>query len=201
MLTKTKEKQIQWIITHPDEKVTISGLSVESGTAYPQTYNNVQDLVQQRIFATERVPPAQIVTFHPEAPVDVLIAIETKRKEEFLQKHVWVELMLKDIFSYTDEYFFILVIFGSYAKETHNRKSDLDLLFILPSKEKIPLFENALQKIYTKIKKNAVIVTIEEFIEMIKKGNEFNVGNEAKKHHILLYGGEQWYNLIKTVQG
>ena len=198
MLTKTKEKQIQWILSHPDDKVTISGLSVESGTAYPQTYNNVQDLVQQGVFVTQSVPPAQLVTMNPEAPLDVLLSVEAKRKQEFLQKYAWVELMLKDILEYTRDYFFILVVFGSYAKETKTSKSDLDLLLIVSSKEKISLFENAVNKIYTKVKKDTTIVTTDEFMEMIKS-NKFNVGNEAKKYHILLYGAEQWYHLMRKV--
>jgi len=199
MLTHSKEKQIEWIMTHPDEKVTISGLSAGTATAYPQTYNNVQDLIQQGVFATESVPPAHVVTIHPTAPTDVLIAVETKRKEEFLKKYIWIELMLKDILNYTNDYFFILVVFGSYAKKTQTQKSDFDILLIVPSKEKISLFENALQKIYTKVKKNAVIVTSDEFTEMIQD-NKFNVGTEARKHHILLYGAEQWYTLLKKVQ-
>jgi predicted nucleotidyltransferase len=200
VLTNTKERQIQWILTHPDEKVTISGLAVASGTAYPQTYNNVQDLVQQRIFVKESVPPAQIISLHPEIPIDVLVAIETRRKKEFLKKHVWMELMLKDLLNYTLDFFLVFAVFGSYAKGTQNSKSDIDFLLIVPSRKKISLFEHALHKIYTKVKKNVVIVTAEEFIEMIKKTNEFNVGNEAKKHHVLLYGAEQWHSLIKKVQ-
>ena len=199
MLTKTKEKHIEWIMTHPNEKVSISALSVGSGTAYAQTHNNVQDLVKQKIFAIESVPPSQIVTIHPFISTNILLEFEIKRKEAFLKKYSWIELMLKDILSYTNDYFFILTVFGSYAKNLETNKSDLDLLLIVPSKEKINSFETAIHKVYTKVKKDAIIVTTEEFVEMIKK-NEFNVGNEAKKNHILLYGIEQWYALIKKVQ-
>jgi len=200
MLTKTKEKQIQWILAHPDDKVSISGLSIATGTAYPQTYNNVKDLVKQNILTIKNIPPSQVPQIDPKAPVDILLSVEAKTKQEFFQKYVWVELMLKDILDYTRDYFFILVVFGSYAKATQNSKSDLDLLLIVPSKEKISLFENAMNKIYTKIKKNVVIVTTEQFLDMIQKSNEFNVGNEAKKYNVLLYGAEQWYNLMRKVQ-
>ena len=199
MLTNTKEKQVQWILTHPDDKVTISGLAIGSGTAYPQTYNNVQDLVQQRIFTTERVPPVQIVSIHPEAPLDVLIAVEARRKQELLERYTWIELLLKDLLSYTNDYFFIFAVFGSYAKGTQTSKSDVDILLIVPGKENLSLFESAMRKIYTNVKKDTTVVTTDEFIEMIKS-NKFNVGTEAKKHHILLYGAEQWYNLMRKVQ-
>lgn len=199
MLTKTKEKQIEWIMTHPDEKVTISGLSVGSGTAYPQTYNNVQELVQQQVFVKESVPPAQIITIHSQAPVDVLLAVEAKRKEDFFKKYTWIELLLKDLLSYTNDYFFIFVVFGSYAKGLETKKSDLDVLIILPTRQLSDIFENAMQKIYAPVKKSHIIVTSDEFIEMIKS-NKFNVGTEAKKHHIILYGAEQWYALIRKAE-
>ena len=199
MLTNSKEKQIQWILTHPDDKVTISGLAIGSGTAYPQTYNNVQDLVHQGIFTTERVPPVQIVSIHPEAPLDVLIAVEAKRKQELLEKYTWIELLLKDLLSYTNDYFFIFAVFGSYAKGLETKKSDLDILLIIPSKEACDIFESAMRKIYTPIKKSPIIITSDEFMEMIK-GNKFNVGTEAKKHHVLLYGGEQWYGLVRKAE-
>ena len=199
MLTNTKERQIQWILTHPDEKVTISGLAIGSGTAYPQTHANVQDLVKQHIFTTEKVPPVQIVSIHPEAPLDVLIAVEARRKQELLERYTWIELLLKDLLSYTNDYFFILAVFGSYAKGTQTSKSDVDILLIVPGKENLSLFESAMRKIYTNVKKDTTVVTTDEFIEMIKS-NKFNVGTEAKKHHILLYGAEQWYNLMRKVQ-
>ncbi len=198
MLSNTKEKQIQWILTHPDDKVTISGLSVASGTAYPQTYNNVQDLVHQKIFATESIPPAQVVTISPKAPIDVLLSIESRRKQEFLEKYTWAKLMIDDLLRYTGEYFFILAIFGSYAKGKEDVKSDLDLLLVVSTQDHISLFETALSKIYIKPKKDITVVTKDEFIEMIKS-NKFNIGTEAKKYHILLYGAEQWYNIVKRV--
>ncbi|MEK6867335.1 MAG: nucleotidyltransferase domain-containing protein [Nanoarchaeota archaeon] len=199
MLSNTKEKQIQWILTHPEQKVTISGLAVGSGTAYPQTYNNVQDLVQQKIFATESVPPAQIVTISPEAPVDILLSIESRRKQEFLEKYTWVRLMIDDLLRYTGDYFFILAVFGSYAKGLETKKSDLDMLLIVPSREVSDMFENAIRKIYAPIKKSPIVVTSGEFMEMIQKGG-FNVGTEAKKHHVILYGAEQWYALIRKAE-
>lgn len=198
MLTNTKEKQIEWILTHPDDKVTISGLSVASGTAYPQTYNNVQDLVQERIFVTENIGSAKIVTINPDAPIDVLLSIEAKRKQQFLEKYTWAKLMIDDLLRYTGEYFFILTVFGSYAKGKETLKSDLDLLVIVPAQDYISLFETALSKVYTKTKKDITVVTKDEFVEMIKN-NKFNVGTEAKKYHLLLYGAEQWYNIVKKV--
>lgn len=196
MLSNTKEKQIQWILTHPEEKVSISGLSIETGTAYPQTYHNVQDLVKQKIFTLENIPPSQVPQIHPEAPVDVLLSIEAKRKQQFLEKYTWAKLMIDDLLRYTGESFFILAVFGSYAKGKETVKSDLDILVIVPTQDHISLFETALSKVYTKTKKDVTVVTKDEFVEMVKS-NKFNVGTEAKKYHVLLYGAEQWYNIVK----
>lgn len=89
-----------------------------------------------------------------------------------------------------------MLVFGSYAKGTETKDSDLDLLIIAPTREDIPALEQAAQH-YTKAKKGIVVVDVQGFIEMMKNPKTLNVGNEAKKHHIILYGAEQYYQLLK----
>ena len=54
-----------------------------------------------------------------------------------------------------------------------------------------------IKKTYTPIKKHLVVVDQDNFKEMIKKPTEFNVGNEVNKNHLILYGVEQYYQLIR----
>lgn len=198
MLTKTQEKILMWLLSNPEEKATIRGISRKLGKSYTLVYNNIADLEKKEIIKKESVPPAQIVTLNEYAPLEIFIDIEFKRKNNFLKKHAWIRLMLKDILKNSDNPFFILMVFGSYAKGSQNEKSDLDLLIIVNDKKEIRNAENALQKAYTKIKKNINIVDTEDFKEMIKNTEKLNIGNEAKKHHILLYGIEEYYNIIKN---
>jgi len=35
---------------------------------------------------------------------------------------------------------------------------------------------------------------------MLSNPKSFNVGNEAKKNHVILYGAEQYYQMIKKAE-
>jgi len=198
MLTKTQEHILMWLLSNPEEKATIRGISRKLGKSYTLVYNNIADLEIKEIIKKQSVPPAQIVTLNEYAPLEIFIDIEFKRKNNFLKKHAWIRLMLKDILKNSNNPFFILMVFGSYAKGSQNEKSDLDLLIIVNDKKEIRNAENTLQKAYTKIKKSINIVDTEDFKEMIKNTEKLNIGNEAKKHHILLYGIEEYYQIIKS---
>ena len=187
-----------WLLSNPEEKATIRGISRKLGKSYTLVYNNIADLEKKEIIKKQSVPPAQIVTLNEYAPLEIFIDIEFKRKNNFLKKHAWIRLMLKDILKNSNNPFFILMVFGSYAKGSQNEKSDLDLLMIVNDKKEIRNAENALQKVYTKVKKSINIVDTEDFKEMIKNTEKLNIGNEAKKHHILLYGIEEYYQIIKN---
>ncbi len=197
MTTKTQEELLDFLLGNPDEQLTIRGLAKRLNKSYTLVYNNIADLEKKKIIKKQAVPPAQIIRLNEFAPVDILINIELKRRERLLQKNPWIKLMLKDILTASKNYFFVMLIFGSYAKETQTQKSDLDLLIIVQNKKDIKEIENFIDKIYTKVKKRINFVDINDFKEMIKNTNEFNIGNEARKHHIILYGVEEYYQIIK----
>ncbi len=77
------------------------------------------------------------------------------------------------------------------------KKSDLDLLIIVPKKEDIRELEKAAQQ-YTQVKKGIIVADAQSFGEMIKNSKGLSVGIEAQKHHVILYGAEQYYRLLKT---
>lgn len=196
MLTKTQEQILAFLLANPEEKNTIRGIAKRLNKSYTLVYNNLAKLGQKEIIKKESVPPAQIITLNEFAPKDIFIDIELKRKKDFLENHKWIKVMLNDILRSTN-FFFILLVFGSYAKEKQTRDSDIDLLVILQNKEEIKGMERVIDNVYTKIKKGVNFIDINDFIEMIKDSNDLNIGNEAKKHHIILHGVEQYYQLLK----
>ena len=70
-------------------------------------------------------------------------------------------------------------------------------MIIVQDKHDIKKIENAIRKVYTQVKKGVNVVDVSDFKEMVRNTNELNIGNEAKKHHIILYGVENYYQLTK----
>ena len=99
------------------------------------------------------------------------------------------------IFKYTE--FFILIIFGSYAKNKANKNSDLDVAVIVESdatkKNITPYLETIKRRELTRIDYH--IFTRLEFLEMINADLE-NVGKQIFKDNIIYYGYISYCNLI-----
>jgi len=93
--------------------------------------------------------------------------------------------------------FFILIIFGSYAKNKATAKSDLDIAVIVESeetkKEIAPLLETVKRREIKPIDYHIFIRN--EFLEMLGAESE-NVGKQMYKNNIIYYGFIEYCNLI-----
>lgn len=103
---------------------------------------------------------------------------------------------LKVIKKYTEEInypFLIVLIFGSYAKNEKTENSDVDICIISDNKDKSKELQEKLHLLSLRLEIHEF--TIKEFISMIEK-TQNNLGHEIIKSNIILYGIENYYNLI-----
>lgn len=198
-LTKTQELVIQLLLENPDDQFSIRQIARALKKSYTLTYHNVQDLCKRTILAKRDLPPAKIITLHEKIPHSILTSIEQIRMHEFIKKNTWCQLYLNDVLKASPHPFFVLMVFGSYAKGAQATGSDLDLLTIVPKEEDIHRFETATNQ-FSKTKKNIITITADSFIEMIQNPKTFNIGNESKKNHVLLYNAETFYQLIERAK-
>jgi len=95
--------------------------------------------------------------------------------------------------------FFILAVFGSYAKSKATEKSDLDIAIIVDSgnikKEIIPFLETIKRREIIKIDYH--VFTRDEFIDMLNADFE-NVGKQIYKNNLIYYGFVEYINMIKN---
>jgi predicted nucleotidyltransferase len=117
--------------------------------------------------------------------------------EQRLPKDI-LNAIQKNILKKTE--FFILLVFGSYAKGKVTEKSDLDVAVLTPNKalkkESVPYIETIKRRELLHI--HYEVFTRDEFLEMLKVEQE-NVGKEIFRNNFIYYGAEQYYNLIKKV--
>ncbi len=198
-ITITQLEIVKFLLKR-EEPQNIRGLARKLHKSYPLVYNNLADLQKRGIIVKQNIPPAQIITLHEKAPLDILIEAERGRTADFLHTYQWLQLLVQDVVASTRSVFFCLVIFGSYAKGKQTKQSDLDILAIVPNKEDIAPMEEIIAKTYTKIKKQILVVTEDDFLKMIRHNQQFNVGNEAVKHHIIGIGFEQFYYLLRKAR-
>jgi predicted nucleotidyltransferase len=90
---------------------------------------------------------------------------------------------------------FIALIFGSHAKKTASKSSDIDLM-IISEKEREKEFERIINLLPLDI--HLVALNFEEFLSMAKN-TDFSVVSEAIKFNILLVGIEDYYRVLENV--
>lgn len=97
--------------------------------------------------------------------------------------------------------FFILIIFGSYAKNKATEKSDLDLAVIVESeqtkKEITPLLETVKRREIKPIDYH--VFTRNEFLEMLRAESE-NVGKQIYKNNLIYDGFIGYCHLTRGIK-
>lgn len=112
---------------------------------------------------------------------EVIKLIEIGRKMSFLEKNKKIRDLFEKLEKRTNN---VLIVFGSYAKNTNNEKSDLDL-FVFGKTDEI----EDLEDLY-KIKINIIKSSREKF------NKEEPLIKEVIKNHVILKGMEEFIELI-----
>ena len=184
-----REKIVKYLIENktPQSIRTISGAVLLD---YKNTYSIIQEY-QQGIISKEKIGNTNLIKLKL-APSQDIYLVEDKRTQEFLSKNP----KLKIVKTYIEELnypFLIVLVFGSYVKETKTKSSDIDICIILDNKDKIKELEEKLSLLSLNLEIHEF--TTKEFISMIEK-TQNNLGHEIIKSNIILYGIENYYNLI-----
>ena len=185
---KPKEKIIKSLIENKNPQ-SIMALSGSAVIDYKNTYNIVDELAG--IISREKIGNTNLIKLNL-APNQEIYNVENKRTQEFLSKNPKLKLIHKDIeeMGYP---FMIVLIFGSYVKNTKMKGSDIDICIISDNKEKSKELINKLKLLSLKLEVHEF--TTYEFVSMIEK-TQNNLGREIVKNNLVLYGTENYYNLI-----
>lgn len=163
-------------------------LQIPYATFY-RTVEKLNDLLTKKI-----IGPTRLITINKENETIIahLTIASSEEKEEFLKKQVKIKQLIKEI--NTKE---IVLLFGSYAKETQTKKSDIDLLIINNKGEKTISFSK--YELIFNIEINPIYITKKEFKQMMQDKEE-NVGKQALKNHIILNNPQKfWEETINAI--
>jgi|SRR3989344_4113919 len=185
-----KERIIKNLIENkkPRSILTLSGSAFVD---YKNAYNIVNELQSEGIIAKESMGNTTPITLNL-SPSQEIFNVESKRTEEFLSKNPKLRLIQKDIeeIGYP---FMVVLVFGSHVKNTKTEFSDIDICIISDNKEKTKKLVQSLNLLSLKLEIQEF--TTDEFTSMIEKAQN-NLGHEIVKSNLIIYGIENYYNLI-----
>ncbi|MBU1078697.1 MAG: nucleotidyltransferase domain-containing protein [Spirochaetes bacterium] len=185
---------IRYLIENKNEELNILKISKAIKMDYKNVYSIIKRLEKGSLVKLESFGQSSrvklILQIHP-----LIFEAEYNRRKELL-KDKNLAVMLNDFKNKLKSKYYVLLIFGSYAKKTQTKNSDIDLMFIVPD-GKEELFEKDVYKVVRSLPLSIhhLVFSEKEFLNMINS-RESNVGQEALKNNIILYGIETYYEMI-----
>lgn len=205
MRQKTLLKIVGLMRTKINIGLTILEISKQLKIGYRPAYNHINEMEKEDMIIVKKIGSAKQCSLNLSNPKTrhILESVDLEKKEELYKKNPNLKIIESLILKLLEKYISkiqSIVLFGSYAKATTTKKSDIDLLFIVSNiKDKILREaierECATYQYSHNIQISPLITNIEEFQKMLK-AKELNVGKEIKDYGISLYGHEIFWRII-----
>jgi len=184
---------------------TILEISKLLKIGYRPAHNHISELEDKDIILIQKVGSSKqcFLNLENAQARHYLQEVDLVRKEELYSNQKLKTILEEIIPKITNKItasLHSIVLFGSHAKGTATKSSDVDLLFIVSDikdktvRERIERECASYQHSYN-VKISPLITDIQEFKKMLKS-KEMNVGKETKEYGIALYGSEQFWRLI-----
>ena len=185
---------IKLLLENRETELSINQIAKRWKKDYKSVHNIVTRLAQLKLIQLQLFGKSYRVNLvnkvHP-----LIFEAEYLRKNKFLKNKDFA--VLYDSFKSLRSTFYILLLFGSYAKKKQTKHSDIDLLFIVPdaAEEKM---EKEIQNIARTLPLNIHLNIFNETdFKTMKNSKEITVGSEAIKNNIIFHGLEMYYDLIQ----
>lgn len=197
MLTKTQTKILQLFTSQITDKFTINGVAKMLNMNVSLAHRAITPLIKQKIITSDK---QQLLSINYQQSHSELAYVEHLRTNDFLEKNQTIQQFRKEVLEKFEQEYIILILFGSTV--TSNNPNDYDILCILENYEKVKKREKALEIIASNYDKefDITVLPIESIQEMANKRDQKNLFNEILNKHIILYGGENFYRLLKHVR-
>ncbi|MCA9486774.1 MAG: nucleotidyltransferase domain-containing protein [Candidatus Woesearchaeota archaeon] len=182
---------LQYLISNNSKAFTIREISKNLAISYKIVYEIIQRLKKEDLLHLEKIGNSSLVQFNGHFNHKVYQA-ERERRDEILNKNKNLKILHK-LFEESDTPFLIVLLFGSFAKKTNTKASDIDICILSNDKENNKKISSKIKILPLEIDLN--IFTTQEFKGMLEK-KSFNVGQEIMKNNIILEGIENYYKLI-----
>lgn len=187
-----------------DIGITILAISKRLKIGYRPAYNHVNTMIKENMIIARKVGMAKQCTLNLENARcrQILSESDLLRKEQLFKENHKLKSVLESLIerlSGTLSGLHSVVLFGSYAKGTATKSSDIDLIFILADIKDKSARESIERECsgygYShSMAINPLLTDVAEFKKMLKS-KELNVGKETREYGIPLYGSEIFWRL------
>lgn len=198
MLTKTQIKIMENFVSNINKKFSIKKISEIIRKPYPLVHRSIKLLLAEKFIAKD---DQNYLSLNYKENHLELAYVESLRKRKFLKREKTIALFVKDVLEKVATDFFVFLIFGSYVEKKHKPR-DVDILIILEDKGRIITMEKVLYNIASNFnsKFDVNVISVGSVYEMLAKRDEANIMKETLNNHILIFGAENYYRMLKNAR-
>jgi len=192
---KLELKIVDLLARNMERRFTINEVAKSLNEYYSFVHRTVNRLSRDDVIIKEKAGKAYLCSINlgTEKTIALVNLSEIEKKNEFYNSNKELKIILEDFVKSIESAVnaISIVLFGSYAKGTVTKESDIDILLISKTKAGI---DKTTKEIYAKYGKeiNPVIMTSEDF----KRQKDRAIIKEVIKNHYVLYGVEKFVNLV-----
>jgi len=199
MLNHTEQEIIALFLKSPYESYTVYGIAKKLNRYVSQVQKAIKHLGEKKIISIKKLgtKTSRCSMNLSTADADVLASVSLYAKREFLKKNLKIKFISNEIEKKFGGDLYITLLFGSYAKASTTKKSDIDLCFIIQDEANADKFKSKVRAILGNFsyKMHINVFTVEWFYDMMKQKD--TVGREILKASIVLHGHDLYYSLVK----
>jgi predicted nucleotidyltransferase len=181
---------LQLLIEHQEEDFSIRQISLRRKINYKSAYQAVQKLNKEGVIDLVKLGNTIICRFNRNFN-DSVFMVEYYRRQELFKDQDF-RVMYGRFKAVNNQ--FILLLFGSHAKKTQTKHSDIDFLLITNHPEEIKHQVSLLP-----LAIHLTHIKYADFQAMLRS-KEFTVVSEAIKKNIILVGIEDYYRMVNNAQ-
>lgn len=191
-ITKNQLKIIELFRKQLFLKASIRGIMKKiKSKSYQRVYEAVEKLNKKNILVSEKIGNTRLISLSLSR--ESILTLSFLDEKQGIKIPNYSEILnIKEISDY------LILVTGSYASEKFNKKSDMDLVVIVPDKEDIvslqKLIENKTMLLIPNI--HLYVFRKKDVIEMLTTREE-NYGKEIVKKNIILKNAHIFYELVK----
>jgi len=194
-ITKSRYKVLKKIYENPG--INISELVRETRTAPNMIYKHINDLKNSEVIKEVEIGKNRVKKIYPNLKSEngklVFSLIEMQKKEEFFVKYKSLKGPFIQLLQNLPNNVVCILVFGSYARFSAEKESDLDLLFITTN-NKTEKIERILEESFVTFGKvSARVITINEFT---KSKDTDTLLKQIIKEHICVFNAYKFVELI-----
>ncbi len=198
--SKTSVEILAYLGSKLRERFTVRQIARGIGRDYRITYVMTMRLARQKYIIAEKRRPVTYCRLNLKGNFALLAYIEGIRASRFLAKHRDIEVIASGLGDKITSPFYAMILFGSHVKGTASKRSDLDVLLLVPNKEMEREVSSSVGSVarISPMGIHDVTLTSEEFAELLRERKP-NIAWEALDNRIVPYGAEPLFKMLEGV--